>query len=192
MTKAMYPDRSLLTTAMLLQAIALDVERARRHLDAERQHLDGMPTTASGAATESRGERTIAVRLLDDDGEPLRDETGQPIIDRVPATPVETAALNRERIEEIRADLEAHVRGVVTIVNEIARTTQRILATRIEVPRCTSKTRDGAIEWGDPTCLNVPSRGPLCDRCAKAEYRWRTARGLPPRTNTVYSADGAA
>lgn len=180
-----HPDRNIMTAALLLNAIATDVEKARRHLRAEARLLDGTPTSTSGADNNgSRGERTISVAYTDEHGEEQTDQ--------VPVTIVEAAAINRQRIDEIQDDLEAHVRGIVTMANEIARTTQRILATRIEVPRCTSKGRDGAIEWGDPTCFRVPSRGPLCDACAKREYRWRIARGLPPRTNTVFSADTGA
>jgi hypothetical protein len=56
-------------------------------------------------------------------------------------------------------------------------------------PRCNATGRDGAIEWADPTCTTIPSRGPLCDRCSKREYRWRTTHGLPPRRDGVYAGD---
>ena len=41
--------------------------------------------------------------------------------------------------------------------------------------------REGADEWGDAKCTELPVRGGLCEREAKAESRWRRANGLTGR-----------
>lgn len=35
--------------------------------------------------------------------------------------------------------------------------------------------RDGSIEWGDPTCTEIPTRSGLCAACFERERRWRKA-----------------
>lgn len=39
--------------------------------------------------------------------------------------------------------------------------------------------RDGSIEWGDPTCTELPTKAGLCPKDYQAERRWRVAQGLP-------------
>lgn len=38
--------------------------------------------------------------------------------------------------------------------------------------------RDGSIDWGDPTCTEIPARRGLCARCAERERVWRRDNGL--------------
>ncbi len=182
----MRPDPNILLAANLLLANATNVANARAHLRHERRLIDGLPSIASGADTGggSQGERTIPVKYRDaDDNEQT---------DHVPVTGVEAAMFQRQQLDDRLADLDAHVRGVLTMANDIHRTTQRILATRIEVPRCSATGRDGAIIWGRPDCTNVPSRGPLCDSCARRETRFRQERNLPSRSDGLFSGGDAA
>jgi hypothetical protein len=54
----------------------------------------------------------------------------------------------------------------------------------VAAEKCSRGTgRDGMLEWGDPLCerIKATDRGGLCDACAKREYRWRKASGLPSR-----------
>ncbi|HXI11183.1 MAG TPA: hypothetical protein VNM92_00860 [Thermoanaerobaculia bacterium] len=157
----MRPDPNILLAANLLYATATNVANARAHLHHERRLIDGYP----GGSDEPHVTATS--------------ET----------TPVERAVLARQQLDNRLTDLEAHIRGVLTMANDIHHTTQRILATRIEVARCTATGRDGAIIWGDPTCTSPPSRGTCCDRCSKREYRWRQSVGLPPRHDGVFAGD---
>jgi hypothetical protein len=96
---------------------------------------------------------------------------------------VENAVIRRipgnHRIETIRDELNA----AKNIVGNLATELDKICAfgRRAAVPRCTPVGREGADQWGDKHCAEVPSRGPLCDRCAKREYRWRIANGLDAR-----------
>ena len=50
-------------------------------------------------------------------------------------------------------------------------------------PRCRDAQvgREGAIEWGDPLCVELGVSRGLCGREAKAEARWRQAKGYPSR-----------
>lgn len=38
--------------------------------------------------------------------------------------------------------------------------------------------RQGSIEWGDPTCTELPTKAGLCSKDYQAERRWREAHGL--------------
>ena len=174
------PDRRLTTAALLLNALAARYTTAHNILRASQR--DGYPTTASGADTGPRtGGQTILV-----DG------------DHIPVTSVEAAVIARlehhQRINDAeRADLEATANGILIMVNNLNREITRILGNHIDTPRCSGgAARDGALEWGRPDCTNVPSRGPLCERCAKAEWRWRKNHDLPARTDGVFSAPAVA
>lgn len=186
------PDRDALHAALLLNATATQITLARQHLTKELHHHDGLPATTTGSDSNTRGERTIRVLITNPDGEPIPGPNGERQYDNVPVTTVEAAAIQRQHLTNMRLDLDALVRGALTTANQIAATCQQILGTRTETPRCTATGRDGAIEWADPTCTAVPSRGPLCDRCSKAEYRWRKAHGLPSRTDGLFTGDPAA
>lgn len=103
-------------------------------------------------------------------------------------SPVETTVLRRQPAHtKIRAR-EEEIDAVCKILRNLERETRATLGVQHTTPRCNATGRDGAIEWSDPTCTTPPSRGPLCDRCSKREYRWRTEHGLPPRSDGVYSA----
>lgn len=187
------PDAALLAAARLLENAASKVPAARQHLRREQLILDGMPTTASGADRDPGGGhgQTIRVRIDDPDGNPVLNDRGEPQYDWVPVTGVEATVFRLDRLNDHADDLLAQVRGIVTMIHNINRDCDRILGTRLaDTPRCSSEGRDGAGEWG-VACSNVPSRGPLCDRCAKAEYRWRTRNGKEPRRDGVFSADQA-
>lgn len=114
-----------------------------------------------------------------------------------PISPTERAILARAAIDtQLKAHRDELDAAELTIRN-LRRDCHGVIrhegeAFNVELPptpRCSADGRDGAIEWSDPTCTAVPSRGPLCDRCSKREYRWRTAHHLPPRRDGVYSSD---
>lgn len=107
-------------------------------------------------------------------------------------TPVEAAVLARaptiDHWHDICDRLDttcAVLRGVVADMRCHIGTTPH------PVPRCTATGRDGNLEWSDPACTAIASRGPLCDRCAKREWRWRQDHGLPPRRDGLFSGDAA-
>jgi hypothetical protein len=41
--------------------------------------------------------------------------------------------------------------------------------------------RQGSIEWGDPTCTELPVQNGLCPRCYQNERRWRQQHEMPAR-----------
>ncbi|MEJ7724316.1 MAG: hypothetical protein WKF64_08430 [Ilumatobacteraceae bacterium] len=114
-----------------------------------------------------------------------------------PTSTIERAVLARTAIDtqlrSHREELHAAELTVRNLRNDCQRTMRHEgAAFELELPappRCDAAGRDGAIEWADPTCTNVPSRGPLCDRCSKREYRWRTRHDLPPRRDGVFAGD---
>lgn len=107
-------------------------------------------------------------------------------------TSVEAAVHQRMKLTTDPDDIDDRLDATVSVLRAILRDVRQALAEPVIVPRCSSTGRDGAIEWGDPLCWNMPSRGALCDRCSKREWRWRVERGLPPRTNGVFSGGDAA
>jgi hypothetical protein len=110
----------------------------------------------------------------------------------VTLTPTEHTANLRAHLHNELADIDQTITTTTTLLNELLQRARRALPpppTKLE--RCNATNREGAIDWADPTCTNHPTRGPLCDTCSKREYRWRTARGLPKRTDGVYSQPAA-
>jgi hypothetical protein len=154
------PDAALLATSRIVENLAYKYTAARRHLQREMSILDGI----SG-----------------DNGDPKVKATTE-------LTSVEAAAGQLEHLHKVLADLKANVRAVAVIAHNASKDCDRIIGIRVAVPRCDAAGRDGTIEWGDPTCTAVPTRGPLCDRCSKREYRWRVAHRLPLRADGVFSA----
>jgi hypothetical protein len=111
----------------------------------------------------------------------------------VTLTPTERAAELGMRLDREEADVRAQLHALEHIANHVMAQMNRAIGTRMVKPkRCSAEGREGSIEWGDPTCTSLPSRGPLCDRCSKAEYRWRIAVGKPRRNDGVFSAEGVA
>src|SRR5215207_5501226 len=179
------PDPRLLAAARIIENAAYKIGDAKRHLQREQLILDGMPTTASGADRDpgTGHGQTIRVPIEDDDGNPVLNERGEPQYDWVPVTGIEATVIRLDNINAHRDDLLAQVRGVCTMAHNLNTDLDRILGTRIaNTPRCSAEGRQGAIEWADPTCHNVPTRGPLCDKCSQREYRYRRRHGLPKRT----------
>ncbi len=163
-------DPNITMCADLLYANATTISAARAHLRHERHLIDGYPGG---------------------NDEPVVTATSE-------TTPVERAVLARQHIDNRLADLGALVRGLVTLTLELCRTADTALGVRVETPRCSATGREGAMlaradgGWSDPTCTNVPSRGPLCDSCARRETRFRQARNLPPRSDGLFSGGDAA
>jgi hypothetical protein len=154
------PDHRLLAAARMVENFAARLPVARLHIRQQINAIDGW---------------------LGDNGDPHVTHTAE-------LTTVEAAVETIRQLENTLADLEAHAKAIPTITHNAFIDCDNIIGHRtIEVRRCTATGRDGAIEWADPTCRAVASRGPLCDRCSKREYRWRITHGLTPRSDGVYS-----
>jgi hypothetical protein len=175
-----HPDRRVQMIGNQLFRLAEQLPQLRAHLAAERVLADGWPDHVSYALEPDTTEPSSPLTGRCGANVPRGDILVACLRPRpcgehdapVGLTPVERAAEAGMRIDRELADLG----GV-----------------RLEKPkRCDAQGRDGAIEWGDPTCTRVPSRGPLCDPCALREWRWRKAHGLTRRADGVMSAEGVA
>lgn len=162
------PDPRLTLAALLISANANRLTQALKLL--RLLEADGYPTTASGADTGARGGgRTITV-----DGE------------RIPVTSVEAAAINRlehERriIDGERHDLEATANGILTMASNLGKEIDRILGSHTPPPaqcRDGQMGKDGAIDWGDATCVDAATKAGMCGKHFMAWYRWRKRNGV--------------
>jgi hypothetical protein len=147
----------LLHAALLAANLADNIDPATRHLRRELDYYDSLPTTTDA---------NISGRQQAD-------------------TTVEHAVIQRQLIADNLTDIDLHVRGVTTMLLELTRLVHQASGTRTPPPRCEATGRQGAIEWGDPTCWDIPARGKLCQRCYMRERRWRQAHGLPTRDDVA-------
>lgn len=147
-------DRRLLAAARLVENLAKAVPEVHRHVDEQLRLLDGFGSGSPEVVVSSSSELTS----------------------------VERAADERLRLQSWEADIEAACTLIAVAAADALRNCERVLGMRVTPPRCSGGMgRDGHLEWGDPACDKVRSRGPLCDACAQREYRWRVANGMPPR-----------
>lgn len=201
-------DPRMLAAARLVENLAELAPQVRAHARIEIRHADGFSSKASAAGAPGSSPRrsapdgnkwcTASIQHEDFDDDELVD-CGKPRPcpehdDPVTFTVVERAAAERLRVENWLADFEAQITLIATVAMDAFTSGQKLIGTRValEVPRCSAEGRDGSIEWGDPTCSNAPSRGPLCDKCSQREYRWRVKHGLKPRDNGVFSGEAVA
>jgi hypothetical protein len=194
-----HPDRHVQATARLLDSVAHLLPQLRAHLAAERVLADGWPDHVSYALEPDTTEPSSPLTGRCGANVPRGDILVACLRPRpcgehdapVGLTPVERAAEAGMRIDRELADIEARLRMIAVTVSGLMVDVQRLGGVRLEKPkRCDAQGRDGAIEWGDPTCTSIQTRGPLCDRCSKREYRWRIDHGLPRRSDGVWSQEG--
>lgn len=150
-----YPDPALIAAARLIENLATKIQQARARIREQIDDIDGWTGNSDAPKVTHTAE----------------------------LTPVESAAAQRLRLQWTIDDLEAHCRAIARIAHNACVDADRIIGTRVEVPRCDGGIgREGYLEWGRPDCTNVP--GPSrrqCDRCRQAEYRWRREHDLAPR-----------
>ena len=89
---------------------------------------------------------------------------------------VERAAIARIAITARLDGYTAELHALELIIRNMRHSAQ-LDARRIGTPfnlnlpppkRCDATNREGAIQWADPTCTRIPSRGPLCETCTQA------------------------
>ena len=164
-------------------------------------NIDRTIDTLIGNLEALRHELGIAVDILTDQRHRIdtlqRTDDNPKISGGTPTSTVEQAVIARLAIElrltDYRATLHATELNIRNLrhdcQNDARRQGTAFIVELPPPPRCNSENREGAIEWADPTCTRIPSRGPLCDACAKREWRWRTRHGLRPRLDGVYAGD---
>ena len=101
-------------------------------------------------------------------------------------TSVERAADARWKMSGNLDDLRDMAKTIVELVNTMATMTDRALGTRApaaDVARCRDAQpgRDGVLDWGDPTCEELPVKAGTCSACYQRERRWRIGAGLAER-----------
>ena len=101
-------------------------------------------------------------------------------------TSVERAADARWRMSGNLDDLRDMATTIVELVNTMNTMTDRALGTRApaaDVARCRDAQpgRDGVLDWGDPTCEELPAKAGTCSACYQRERRWRIGAGLAER-----------
>lgn len=195
------PDQRIVATARLVENLAELMPQVRHHALLELTHLDGSADHTIGASNpdEHPKRRSIHPDATCRHNVPNPHQPDEMIDCGRPRpcgehdtperlTVVERNVEQRLKVERWLADIEQQCKLLAATVHDALGSGRRFIGTRVAVerPRCDSTGRDGSIEWADPTCANVPTRGPLCDRCSMREWRWRKARGLPPRTNGVF------
>ena len=154
-------DIQLSAAATLLDRLASSYPSALSHLARELHILDGQPSIASGAGV-IRGATDVEA-----------------------LTAVERVAERRIRFSTEIDTLIEDAQAVVDMVHALAHMIDRAVGLRapVEVARCRDSLpgRDGAIDWGDPTCEEIPAKAGLCSACYQRERRWRIAEGLAER-----------
>ena len=158
------PHRQYTALAGIMHLLATESAQALEHLIEERSHL-GWPTTTMGdggsraTSTDTRPERG-ASELLD--------------------------------INALIAQIQDDITTIASLASSALQVTRQAKGHRvphnpqgIDPPVFCSANqmhgRQGAIEWGDPTCLNLPDKAGLCHACYLREWRWRKANNLGPR-----------
>jgi hypothetical protein len=194
-----HPDRRVQATARLLDSVAHLLPQLRAHLAAERVLADGWPDHVSYALEPDTTEASTPLTGRCGANVPRGDILVACLRPRpcgehdapVGLTPVERAAEAGMRIDRELADIEARLRMIAVTAAGLMVDVQRLGGVRLEKPkRCDATGLERSYEWSDPMCTAVPSRGPLCDRCSKREYRWRIANGLGARRDGVFSQEG--
>ncbi|MGA0895493.1 MAG: hypothetical protein ACO3S5_12780 [Ilumatobacteraceae bacterium] len=105
-------------------------------------------------------------------------------------TSVERAADLRWTMTGDLDDLRDMAANIIELINTFQRQTDRALGVRAPVAtRCKDALhgRDGSLEWGDPTCEELPVKAGLCSACYQRERRWRLVNDLADR-DTVPAA----
>lgn len=163
-----------------------------------RQRVDGRALAVSRtvenlayALPGYRDQLLAQIRALDGYGSGVGD--GLNVIATAELTTPEAVVAQIQHLEAVLADADQVITTISIVATDLLRDARRVVPLERIVPkRCDATRRDGAIEWADPTCTAVPSRGPLCDRCSKREYRWRVTHGLSRRDDGVYSEPAAS
>lgn len=150
------PDHRTLQAAQTLNQLAPDVTLALTNLNRERTICDGYGSRGESAG---RGGAT--------------------------SSSTEAAAIALQHFTRQTEDIRQTITDIEQAVALLARLTKTSIGMRAptDTPRCRDNQmgRQGALEWGDPVCEDLPTKAQLCYNCYMREYRWRDRHGLGPR-----------
>jgi hypothetical protein len=151
-------DTQLDAAVGLLQNYARTLPIALAHVDRELHIIDGWPASTFSDGMP-RGESTL--------------------------TAVERAAEARVRLSGVRSTLLDDRDAILSLIASALHVCRDAAGMRapVVVARCNDSQvgRDGAIEWGDTTCVEIPVKAGLCAQHYQREYRWRKSHGLSAR-----------
>lgn len=154
--KADKPNARVQRYAALLLGMSPEVTKALREVDEELSLL-GFPGCGGGGSSSG-----------DDDGPVARD------------------AVRIHELTAWREDLRDWIEDVGTRLDvglHIIRQIRNLPPAAMGVKLCAEgqQGRQGSIEWGDPTCTELPVRDGLCAACRERERVWRKVHELPGR-----------
>lgn len=107
------------------------------------------------------------------------------------STTTERAMMARYQLTEMRESLRDSLNEAIEAINRLNWTTQQ--AMRLRSPRdvvqpkqdklcrdgITDTTRQGSLEWHDPTCMMTATKLGLCQRHYDARRYWLNSHGIP-------------
>jgi len=128
------------------------------------------------------------------DGYPTLGGGGGPSLKYTISDPTAHAALARTTgqltgsgVADRVQHLEQALRNAAAALGDALAIVDRLQPAPGATPRCSGGAGlDGHLDWGDPTCTNVPDGRPsyhgMCNACAQRRYRWERSE---PRTDTA-------
>lgn len=154
-------DVQLEAAEMLLGSLKLRFPELVHEVEREMSAVDGYASVVTGNGVIARGssEMTSTERAAD-----IRMRMG----------------IDLEDLLDLRA-------AVIELVHTLDRQMWRAAGVReraaADVARCRDALpgRDGAGEWGDSGCEELPVKAGLCGACYQRERRWRIGHGLTER-----------
>lgn len=149
------PNAKLQRIAGLVLGSSLEVTKALMEISDELSML-GFPSSSN---------RGVTVQV-DEDGDPVGGDV-----------------VRSHELAVWREDLRDAINDLGNRTDTLVRLLHRIRGVRYAhgVRLCAENQqgRQGSIEWGEPTCTELPTKANLCATCYQAERRWRLEHGVP-------------
>lgn len=152
--------------------------RRKTQPNARLQRVAGLIDGASREATLALTEIADELSMLGYPGassQGVREPSDEGPVSRDALRIVELTAW-REDIRDAIDDMEARANALVRL---LARVRGVNYAHGVKLCSENQQGRDGSIEWGDPTCTELPTKNGLCPACYQAERRYRADHDLP-------------
>lgn len=149
------PNARLQRIAGLVLGTSLEVTKALMEVHDELSML-GYPSSSS------RGTNFLA----SDDSDPVGGD----------ASRIAELTAWREDLRDAITDLGDRVDALIRLVKRVRNVDW---AHGVKLCAENQQGREGSIEWGDPTCTELPAKSGLCGRCYQGERRWRREHNRP-------------
>lgn len=139
---------------------------------AEQESVIGFPTSGGGDRKPARMLTPTDLEHLE--ANPDYDPTGD-------------GAMHAYHLRALREDLRDYIAEAEKTVTHLSRLLAKAINTPLPgldgVKLCNEGQmgRDGAMDWGDPLCSEIPVKRELCSAHYQAERKWRMANDMPGR-----------